>query len=302
MKQEIRDYCRNQGFNLVGFLNRKDCQFGSWITPWLDKKYHAEMQWMKNHRKIRENPCQIEPWVKSFVSAAITYYTDPPPFWERRNPISSYAWGEDYHVVLRRKLNAVIGQIEMLEPSFKGRTFVDTAPIPEKIIAQQCGLGWIGRNSMLINRRYGSYLFLGEIATNLELGSDTPAKNYCGACRRCIDDCPTGAIKEDGIIDANRCISYLTIEKRGPFTAEQERLIDYQVFGCDICQQVCPWNKRIPESEHAEFKCFDRWKQKDLSDPDWLTPQQFEELKIKSPVKRTKYQGFKRNIEAVFKA
>ncbi len=298
-KEKIKQLIFQAGFSLVGFLRYSDCNLGDWISPWLKNNYHADMSWMEQYENIRINPSTIESYTKSIISVAFNYKTKPPGAWETNNPISNYAWGEDYHVVLRKKLDVVLETLKRDFPEFKGRIFVDTAPIPEKIIARNSGIGWIGKNSMLINRRLGSYLFLAEIVSNLDISSDRPAKDYCGTCRKCIDACPTNAIVEDGIIDSNRCISYLTIEKRGAFSKTETALLDYQLFGCDICQQVCPWNKKSPFTDSKEFQIHEKWL--DINIEEWknLTQEKFNRLKIKSPVKRAKYEGFLRNLQAV---
>jgi epoxyqueuosine reductase len=298
-KKYIRDLLISEGFSLVGFLHKDDCHFGDWISAWLDNGFHSEMTWMEQYQSIRNNPSIIEPYTKSVISAAFNYKSAPPEAWKGRNPISNYAWGEDYHVVLRKKLVFILRQFEKEIPGFKGRACIDTAPIPEKIIAYKSGLGWIGKNSLLINRHFGSYLFLVEIICNQEFTSEKSAKDYCGTCRKCIDACPTKAIVEDGIIDSNRCISYLTIEKRGAFSEKEESFIDYQLFGCDICQQVCPWNKKSPLSSFSPFQCSDKWVATNLASTHSLTQEEFELLKIKSPVKRAKFSGFLRNLQAV---
>ncbi len=298
-KEEIKAIFENEGFSPVGFLNKKDCELGNWISPWIDKKYHADMSWMEKYIEIRINPCKIEGYANSIISAAFNYKTLPPEAWQPRNPISNYAWGEDYHIVLKKKLTRILKLLESKIAGFKGRACIDTAPLPEKIIAQKAGVGWIGKNSMLINRQFGSYLFLTEIVSNLDLKTDVQVKDYCGTCRKCIDACPTKAIVSEGIIDSSRCISYLTIEKRGAFTLNEKSLIDFQVFGCDICQQVCPWNNKSPLTGFEPFQFKDKWLEIDLNKPEMISMAKFEKLKIKSPVKRTKFSGFIRNVRAI---
>ncbi|MCG8333430.1 MAG: tRNA epoxyqueuosine(34) reductase QueG [Proteobacteria bacterium] len=298
-KERIKQLLLQAGFSLVGFLHFKDCELGDWISKWIKNGYHADMDWMEQYGNIRSNPSTIENYTKSIVSVAINYKTNPPISWETNNPISNYAWGEDYHVVLRKKLNHVLDSLKNDFPQFKGRVCIDTAPLPEKIIAQKSGVGWIGKNSMLINRRLGSYLFLAEVVSNLDIASDAPAKDYCGTCTKCIDSCPTNAIVEDGVIDSNRCISYLTIEKRGEFSKEEKSWLDYQLFGCDICQQVCPWNKKGPLSNSTEFQFDEKWLTVNPKEWSGLTQEMFDRLKIKSPVKRAKYRGFIRNLQAI---
>ena len=291
-----------EGFTLFGVVNKKDCHFDDWMSSWLKNKYHADMLWMEKYQKIRKNPTSIEGFGRSLISAAMPYHTRPPKKWTPYNPISNYAWGEDYHLVVRKKLERVIEKLREECPDLKARAFVDTAPLPEKLIALKCGLGWIGKNGMLINRHYGSYLFLGEILTDQDMETTgEPVKNYCGTCTKCIDACPTNAIISWGVIDSSRCISYLTIEKRGDFSETEKQALRFQIFGCDICQQVCPWNKKAPYTNVKAFSCSEKWLDLDIDRMAALTRKQYDDLKIKSPVKRTKFEGFIRNARTVLK-
>ncbi len=298
-QQLIADLITDQGFALVGFLSRQDASLGDWITPWLEKGFHADMEWITRNAAIRESPCSIESGSASIITMAYPYRTLPPVSWESRNPISNYAWGEDYHEVLKKKLKVIINALYKLYPSFKGRAFVDSAPIPEKIVAMKSGLGWIGKNSILINKKLGSYLFLAEIVCNLLFKTTPPVKNYCGSCRKCIDACPSKAIVSDGMIDSSNCVSYLTIEKRSDFSIFEKSQIDYHLFGCDICQQVCPWNKKSPFQVSSPFQCFSRWVDIDLNDVCHLTCAEYEMIKENSPIKRATLEGLKRNAAAV---
>lgn len=295
----IRNYFLQAGFVQVGFLNKTESNFGNWLDNWLQKGYHAGMNWMEQHSAIRRNPCTIEPFATTIISAAISYKTRPPAFWSEKNPISNYAWGEDYHRVVGRKLQKIKEQLQAHDSRLLCRICVDTAPLAEKIIAHQSGLGWIGKNSLLIHRHYGSYLFLGELVTNLNLASSQPVKDYCGTCRKCIEACPTHAILADRVIDSNRCISYLTIEKRGEFSEQEKAALDFQLFGCDLCQQVCPWNKKAPDTSIESFSCSEKWNCLSTDNPPAMTIELYNELKIKSAIKRTKYEGLVRNLKAI---
>lgn len=299
MKSTIESILSKAGFIRIGFLNQKDARLADWITPWLTKGNQGDMKWMEQHRYLRQHPCEIIPNGKSIISIAYPYYTVTPDEWADKNPISNYAWGADYHSVLRKILKRVMVAIKTEIPTFQGRYFVDSAPLPEKIIAAKCGLGWIGKNSMLINRHHGSYLFLAEIVTNMEFQSTPPTKEYCGTCSKCIEACPTGAILNDRVIDSRKCISFLTIEKKGEFNEKEKRCIDYQLFGCDICQKVCPWNKTLELVKDSPFNCFEKFIP--LSTNQWsdLNVEQFEELKIQSPIKRAKLDGIRRNANAI---
>ena len=300
MKERIISILRSQGFELIGFLDRSDAQFSGWIDSWLDRGYAASMSWMNKHKAIREDPCSIVEDGQSIMSLGFPYYTQPPDGWVSKNPISNYAWGEDYHVVLRKKLRTIMASLLKVVPGFQGRFFVDTAPLPEKLIAASAGLGWIGRNSMLIHPKHGSYFFLAEIVSNLNLPTTSEKQiDRCGDCRLCIENCPTESIKPDRQIDARTCISYLTIEKRGPFTSQEAESIEYQLFGCDICQQICPWNKDIAIKADSPFSCFNRWRELNMENLIDLTETSFEQMKRKSGIKRARLEGIKRNAGAV---
>ncbi|MGK0288632.1 MAG: epoxyqueuosine reductase [bacterium] len=298
-KQTIQEIFQKHGFSSVGFLAAEDAFLGNWLEGWLENGYQADMNWMKNNQEIRSNPTTIEPYVKTIIIGTYPYYTTPPDGWEKENKISNYAWGKDYHKILKKKLIQISNEIKEIIPEFEGRAFVDSAPLPEKILGQKTGLGWIGKNSLLIHPKKGSYFFLGELVTNLELDSSTPIKDYCGNCTRCITACPTDAILPNKTVDANRCISWLTIEKAGDFSIDEEKMLSYQIFGCDICQQVCPWNREAEQTQDSSFQCDPKWL--DLSVPDFANMEeiQFEQLKQSSPVKRPKITGIRRNATAI---
>ncbi len=301
MKDRISTVFKKAGFARVGFLNRQDARFGNWLQPWLINGYHADMNWMEKNMGIRSDPCSIEDYGRSIICLSYPYFTAYPLVWKNGNPISNYAWGEDYHSVLRKKLKTALEELNSIFPDFRGRSFVDSAPIPEKILAAKCGLGWIGKNSMLIDRKLGSYLFLAEIVCNLNLPSTPPVNDYCGNCSACIDACPTQAIRSEGNIDSRRCISYLTIEKRGQFTRNEEKSIGYHLFGCDICQQVCPWNNKITPIEKSPFQCSEKWLNIEIEELAEISEILFNQLKAKSPIKRAKLAGIRRNALAVLK-
>lgn len=291
------------GFPLVGFVNCKDTGvLDGFLQPWLEAGHQADMRWMETHQHLRENPKQLEPYAKSFICVALPYHTQPAKQWQQNNPISNYAWGEDYHKIIRKKLKLALTNLRQKIPHFKGRGFVDSAPVPEKVLAYLAGLGWIGKNSLLIHPKYGSYLFLAEILTNLELQTSPPMKDHCGHCRRCLDACPTTAILPEKVVNSNRCISWMTIEKKGEFNEFEAAAIEYQVFGCDICQQVCPWNKKpTPLPADSPFQLAEKWQNMRIEDFAKLDPENYETLKQKSPIKRAKYMGIKRNAKTALK-
>lgn len=270
------------------------------LKNWLNKGYHAGMQWMKNHEEKRVDPRELVPGAKSVISVLYNYYQ--PVHREAGNPkISMYAQGTDYHFVMKRKLKSFLYLINEKIASVNGRVFVDSAPVLDRAWAVRSGLGWVGKNSMLINKGKGSYFFIGELITDLELPADSPVTDHCGTCTACIDACPTDAIVADKVIDANLCISYQTIENRSDEIPHflKDKMEDW-VFGCDICQDVCPWNKFSEPHAEPEF----------LPDPDlnrsiegWeqMTREEFNKALRKSPVKRAGYDGIKRNVKFITK-
>ena len=235
------------------------------------------------------------------VTLKLPSYTFPPKklISENNFIISKYAYGRDYHKVLRNKLKKLFTKIRDKIGEVEGRVFVDSAPIHERAWAKLSGVGWIGKNSLLINKNQGSYFFLAEIICDLDLEYDEPVLNRCGNCTRCIDACPTDAITKAQVIDANKCISYLTIENKEKIPKELRGSINNSIFGCDICQDVCPWNKKSVPHNEKEF--IPKKELRDLKKKDWieLTEDTFNKIFEGSAVKRTKFKGLKRNIKAV---
>lgn len=299
MENEITAIMKSAGAVHVGFLNRRQAQFGDWIQAWLDRGYHGDMKWLERNRQIRSDPCSILHNGKSIISLAFPYLTPTPEPWAENRMISCHAWGEDYHTVLRKKLKQAIGKIKDINSAFEGRIFVDSSPLPEKIIAAASGVGWIGRNSMLLSPKWGSFMFLAEIVCNFDLETTPPVEDRCGNCDLCLHACPNQAILQDRTINANRCASYLTIEKKGSFSPGEAKRIQHHLFGCDCCQLVCPWNEQIPVQENSPFACDQKWLKINISQLVQLSETEFESLKIKSPVKRLKLNGIRRNAAAI---
>jgi epoxyqueuosine reductase len=270
------------------------------LDNWLSKGYHAGMKWMSNHREKREDPQHLVDGAKSVISVLYNYFPKNKLPESHHYILSKYAYGEDYHFVIRRKLNEVIQKLRDELGHFNARAFTDSAPVFDRAWAERAGLGWIGKNTCLINPKIGSFFFIGEIICDLELEYDsTRISDLCGGCHRCIDACPTDALKEERVLDSNLCISYYTIEHRGELPEGLKPLFGKHIFGCDICQDVCPWN-RIAKPHHEE--AFEPPKQLEaMNKEQWesLDVQTFEQLFKKSPVKRTGYDGLKRNINFV---
>ena len=301
MEKLINSILKSLGAVQIGFLNQREALFGDWIGPWLDNAFNGDMKWMMRNRSIRRNPCSILNDGKSIISIAFPYYTQTPVQWKDQHLISNYAWGDDYHGVIKKRLKEALLRFTEEIPGFKGRAFTDSAPLPEKIIGAACGVGWIGKNSLLISPEWGSYVFLAEIVCNLDLTSTPPLPDKCGACELCVNACPNGAIVDHQTVDATKCASYLTIEKHGGFNSTEERQIHYHLFGCDSCQLACPWNSQLVPLENSPFACNPKWLNLSLDTLADLTESHYNELKIKSPLKRIKIAGIRRNARAILR-
>ncbi|MFT7155500.1 MAG: epoxyqueuosine reductase [Parvicella sp.] len=286
------------GFSFVGISKS---EFLSDEAPrlesWLKNSYQGEMSYMNNHFDKRLDPTILVPDSESVISLLYNYYTDQ----EQNDPsapkISKYAYGKDYHNIIQAKLKILFGFIEELVGEISGRTFVDSAPVLDKAWASKSGLGWIGKHSNLITREQGSYLFIAEIILDVKFDYDGPIQDYCGTCTKCIDACPTGAIIQPYQVDGSKCISYFTIELKDAIPQEMKGQFDNWMFGCDICQEVCPWNKFSKNHETAEFDPHPNLLAMSAKDWEELKKEQFQEVFRKSAVKRTKYDGLVRNIK-----
>ena len=268
------------------------------LEKWLESGAHGEMSYMENHFDLRTDPTKLVPGAKSVISLAYNYYTDKIQEDASAPKISKYAYGRDYHKVIRKKLKKLYQFIQSEAGEVSGRVFVDSAPVMERDWAVRSGLGWMGKHTLLINKNHGSYFFLAEIVLDLELEHDTPVTDHCGTCTKCIDACPTDAISENGyILDAKKCISYLTIELKNEIPDEFLGSMENWMFGCDICQDVCPWNRFASQHQEDQFK--PKNKLLEMTKRDWLdiTEELFNELFEGSAVKRTKFTGLKRNIQ-----
>ena len=267
------------------------------LRKWLEKGYHAEMNYMANHFDKRTDPRKLLDNAKSVISVLLNY--TPKQFIPENDnyKISSYAYGKDYHFVTKRKLKQLISFIRDEAGEMSARAFVDSAPVLDRAWAARSGLGWIGKNTMLITKERGSFFFIGEIITDLELEyDDRTVANYCGGCTRCIDACPTGALSPYEL-DASKCISNLTIEYKGDdIPVEFKGKFNDWIFGCDICQQVCPWNRLAEPHQEQEFNPSDELLKMQKTHWENLTETEFQKRFKSSPLKRAKYKGIKRNI------
>lgn len=249
---DIQEKAIALGFELVGITPAHPVPDIDLFRSWLGRGYGATMTYLHRQAERRSDPEKILPGVKSLICVGMNYYTGAPG-----NRIARYAHGEDYHRVIGEKLKELEALIVMVDPSAKTKSYVDTGPVLERSYAARAGLGWIGKNTMLINDGLGSYFFLGEILTTLEFPSEeygVPALDQCGTCSKCLDACPTQAFPEPGVLDANKCVSYLTIEYKKDFSPEQEKMVGDHLYGCDVCQEVCPYNDRIPSTPLKEFQ------------------------------------------------
>ncbi len=268
------------------------------LETWLKRSYNGKMSYMENHFDKRLDPRLLVDGAKSVVSLLLNYHTNQLQTDTTAPKISTYAYGEDYHDVIKDKLKEFLSYIQSTIGEVNGRVFVDSAPVMDKAWAKKSGLGWVGKNSNLIHPKQGSFFFIAELIIDLELESDGPIKDYCGTCTRCIDACPTDAIVEPYVVNGSKCISYLTIElKDAIIPNEFKGKMDGWMFGCDVCQDVCPWNRFAKQHQEPRFN--PKTNVLEMSKNDWkeLTSEVFNELFKRSAVKRTKFDGLKRNIE-----
>ena len=295
------------GFDLCGIASADDFPELSFLDEWLEKGYAGEMAWMRRTAERRRDVRNVVPGARSVIVTATLYNTDRPyghelPAARSQEPearagISRYAWGDDYHGVISRRLDALLEWMRSTSGvPFDARAYVDTGPVQERVYAQYAGLGWIGKNTCLINAGIGSWLFLGEIICSLPLDPDTQGLEQCGSCTRCLEACPTGALVEPGVLDSNKCLSYLTIELRSAIPEQHRLALGGHVYGCDICQEVCPYNQPAPRSDDAPWqpragldlpRLVELWRR---SDESLLT------LVKGSAMTRAKLAGLRRNL------
>ncbi len=268
------------------------------FNKWINNSFNGDMSYMERNKDKRLDPRLLVEDAKSIVSVLLSYYS------EEKQPINSpkiskYAYGDDYHYIIKDKLKKLFQFINDDIKRVEGRVFVDSAPVLDRAWARKSGLGWIGKNSNLITKEYGSFVFIGEIILNIELEYDKPIKDYCGKCTRCVDACPTNAIVEPYTIDSRKCISYLTIENKKQIPPELKGKFNNWIFGCDICQDVCPWNNNLVGNLIEELA--PNKELLNMTKVEWysITEDDFKKSFKNSPILRTKYSGLKRNLEFV---
>ena len=298
LTNNIKKLSYDLGFDIIGISssNIDNNQSNEYFEKWLNLGYHGSMKWIENKKEERKNILKYFSDVRSVLSFGFNYYSGSNPPSENYK-ISNYAWGDDYHIVIKEKLYEILSFIKSYNEDMKYRVCVDTSPIMEKNWAQNAGLGWIGKHTNLINKNLGSWFFLGEILIDLDLEYDQPfLEDLCGTCVKCIDACPTDALLPY-TLDSNKCLSYLTIEHRGEIPDKYSNKLEGWIYGCDICQDVCPWNLKFSKlSDEKRF--FKREDIKSMEDKDWdkLTKEDYLEIFKKSSAKRTGYKGLIRNI------
>jgi epoxyqueuosine reductase len=300
-KAAIKEKARSLGFELTGVAALGPFPETIFYPKWLEQGYAGEMHYLGRQQPAKLQPESLMPGAKSVIVCAMNYNSPRPrtSFDRLRAWVSRYAWGEDYHETLRTKLDELARWMQADSPNRTAKVYVDTGPLLERVYAKYAGVGWFGKNTCIINQQIGSWIFLGCILTDLEIEPDQPVPDRCGTCTRCIDVCPTGAIVEPYVLDSRKCISYTTIELRGPVPEGDREGIGHHLFGCDLCQDVCPWNRKAPDSGNGAFEpkpgLF--WPEIDrllgMNDDEWRR------LIRGTAMKRAKVKGLLRNLMVV---
>lgn len=298
----IKSAAARMGFSFCGIAKAEFLEDEApRLEEWLQRGYQGKMSYLENYFDKRLDPRLLVPGAKSVITLGYNYYPAEDISQNSQLKIAKYAYGEDYHFVIKDKLKTLLAELRLSIGEIDGRAFVDSAPVMERAWAQRAGTGWVGKNSLLLNKQMGSFFFLAELIIDLELDYDSPVKDYCGTCTACMDACPTEAIPEPYVVDGSKCISYFTIELKEAIPEEVKGKFDNWIFGCDICQDVCPWNRFSNAHREKQFEPSEELK--NLSKNDWkeITEEVFQQVFRKSAVKRTKLEGLQRNIAFVKK-
>lgn len=300
---QIKLWGHELGIQQIGITDTNLKQAEANFNNWLEKNHHGEMAYLKNNSALRFQPQNLYANTKSIICCSIVY---PPPLGYADNTIAAFALGRDYHKIVRQRLLRLAKKIAEVRSDFRYRVFCDSAPVAEKSLAAKAGLGWIGKNTLLINPQHGSFQVLGEIFTNLSLPKDEATiPNRCGTCHRCLSACPTGALIAPGVLDARRCIAYLTIEQRAEIAPDLASKTGNKIFGCDICQQVCPWNKFATKNFEGtfppEFVTYACWQKVNINELQNWDEKTFLEKTRGSALRRVGYARWQRNLRNAIK-
>jgi epoxyqueuosine reductase len=300
IRRIIEELARGEGFELCGFAPAEAVERADRYREWLAAGRAGSMAYLHRHVSERLDARELLPGARTVIVCGLNYHQPapaPPTDAESHGRVAMYAWGDDYHRVMKRKLFAVVDALRAgTDEAFDAKVCVDTAPLLERENAMRAGIGWIGKNTLVLNQHIGSYFFLGEIVTTLDLPTDGPAMDHCGSCTRCLEACPTQAFPAPYQMDATRCISYLTIEERAPdVPAELKPLMDDWVFGCDVCQQVCPYNREAPPTQEPRFAVREPGPAPKLSDLLGWTDDEYRRVLSGSAIKRAKPDMLRRN-------
>lgn len=297
--QFVKTLAHELGFDYCGIAAAKKLEEDERrLHNWLSKGYQGHMQYMENHFDLRIDPTKLVPGARSVITLLLNYF--PSTVMDPNQPkIAKYAYGQDYHIVIREKLNTFLNRIRETIGEVQGRGFVDSAPVLERSWAQLAGLGWVGKNGNLIHKNAGSFFFIATLITDLSLEYDDPfAKDFCGTCTRCIEACPTDAILPDKVIDASKCISYYTIELKSHLSPELKKgQLDGWLFGCDTCQDVCPWNRFSKPHSTAALEVTPVLFTMKATEWEEMTEESFKKIFANSPLQRTKFSGIQRNLK-----
>jgi len=294
----IKKLILETGASECGFAKAEKLQREyEFLKRWVNHEFHAGKTYLEQNPELRADPEMLVPGAKTVIAALFNYFNPDTLSEKQYYRISRYAYGRDYHQVLKEKMNVVADYIRQNTESLNTRAFVDSAPIFEKAWAQRAGLGWIGKNSLLVNKNTGTFHFIGIIVTDVELHYDIPVEEKCGNCKRCVEACPTGALVGPHELDVRKCISHLTMEQKNPLEASLKNKLNNFIYGCDICQEACPWNKNLKPCSDKPFQLLESLNM--MSKEDWenLTEEKFLEITEYSAMKRVGYSTIKRNID-----
>jgi len=299
LTESIKQIILNVGFDKVGISSTESPPKSKFLEEWLGNNFQGDMKWMENYKDKRLDVQKLFPGAKSVISVAHNYYSPEKHSGDRKHgKISRYAWGEDYHSIIKKKLKQVLNQIKSFAYNIDGQICVDSAPAMDKLWAEKSGIGWQGKHTNIISKEFGSWIFLGELILNIELDFDKPIEDYCGTCNACIEACPTNAIIHPYVLDARKCISYLTIEYWDkPVPNEFEDKMDNWIFGCDVCQDVCPWNKFQQTTNEERYLPDQENVKPELKEIVKISQDEFKKRFKKSPVYRTGWINLIRNVK-----